>query len=148
MIELSDYEAVLGRQDRSPPHGSPVKGPISSPYGMRLHPRYRKWMPHHGIDLAVAVETPVMVTADGWVARVDEDPDGWGVFVEVVHPASGFLTRYAHLSAVLVQVGQPVRRGRVIALSGASGNAVGAHLHYEIRTRRGASVNPLRLRAP
>ena len=142
---LRDYEAVLGRQDRSPPHGSPVKGPISSPYGMRLHPRYKKWMPHHGVDLAVPVGTAVMVTADGWVSRVDEDPGGWGVFVEVVHPTSGLLTRYAHLSSVRCRVGQPVRRGRIIALSGASGNAAGAHLHYEIRTRQGDSVDPLRL---
>ncbi|MCY3630511.1 MAG: M23 family metallopeptidase [Bacteroidetes bacterium] len=140
---LLDYEAVLGRHSPHPPHGSPSRGPISSHYGMRIHPRSGRWKMHHGVDLAVPVGTPVMVTADGWVTRIDLDPEGWGLFVDVAHPASRFLTRYAHLSKVLVRVGEPVTRGRVIARSGATGNSVGAHLHYEVRTSAGRSVDPL-----
>jgi len=146
--QMKDYEAVLGRQSPLPPHGSPARGAISSLYGMRVHPRSGHWKMHHGIDLAISVGSPVMVTADGWVSRVDEDPDGYGIFVDVVHPASRYLTRYAHLSEVYVRPGEPVRRGRIIARSGNSGNSVGPHLHYEIRTATGHSVDPLKLRIP
>lgn len=146
--QMKDYEAVLGRQSPLPPHGSPANGTISSPYGMRIHPRSHRWKMHHGIDLAVPVGTSVMVTADGWVSRVGNDPDGWGVFVDVIHPASQYLTRYAHLSKVHVRSGEPVQRGRIIAQSGNSGNSVGAHLHYEIRTATGQSLDPLDMKVP
>lgn len=144
--KLRDYEAVIGRQSPTPPHGSPVRGVISSRYGMRIHPRSKRWKMHHGVDLAVPVGTPVVVTADGWVSRIGEDRTGWGLFVEVVHPASRFLTRYAHLSNVHVRVGEPVRRGRVIARSGNSGSSTGPHLHYEVRTNTGHSIDPLNMR--
>jgi len=142
-IALEPYDAVLSHRHPSPPHGSPAHGRISSPYGMRIHPRTQQPRFHYGVDLAVPVGSDVMVTADGWVSRIGTDPDGWGLFVDVVHPASGYLTRYAHLSRVEVREGQPVRRGHVIAQSGESGNSVGAHLHYEVRTRDGRAINPL-----
>ena len=144
--ELGRHARVLSPRSRIPPHGSPVAGPVSSGYGMRFHPSYRRWKPHRGVDLAVPVGTPVMVTADGWVSRVDRDGDGYGLFLVVVHPGSGYQTLYAHLSSVLVRVGMPVRRGQVIARSGISGNAVGAHLHYEVKTRNGRHVDPLKVR--
>jgi len=146
-VALSPYEAVLGRSNPSPPHGSPAKGRISSRFGMRTHPITRRWKMHQGVDIAVPVGSTVMVTADGWVSRIGSDPNGWGLFLDIIHPASGYLTRYAHLSATKVQVGQPVRRGHVIALSGNSGNSTGPHLHYEIRTRHGRAINPLTLHA-
>jgi len=145
---IAPYQAVFGKWNTDPPHGSPAKGPISSRFGMRIHPRYKIWKMHKGVDIAVAVGTPVMVTADGWVSRIATDPDGWGLFMDVIHPASGYLTRYAHLSRTQVREGQPVRRGHVIALSGVSGNSVGAHLHYEIRNLNGQAVDPLAMRSP
>ena len=145
---LRDYQVLWQDLASSPPNGSPVHGRISSPYGMRLHPRYQRWKQHHGVDIAVEVGTPVMVTADGWVSRIANDPDGWGLFMDVLHPGSGYLTRYAHLSVVHVPVGTPVRRGRVIAETGNSGNSVGAHLHYEVRLRSGESVDPLTIQVP
>ena len=144
-IALEPYEAVLSHRSHLPPRGSPVHGRISSPFGMRIHPKTRHPRFHYGVDLAVPVGSDVMVTADGWVSRVDVDPDGWGLFVDIVHPGSGYLTRYAHLSHVVVKQGQPVQRGRIIALSGDSGNSVGAHLHYEVRTRDGKALDPLTL---
>ncbi|MXW84338.1 MAG: M23 family metallopeptidase [Rhodothermaceae bacterium] len=133
-------------KSRTPPHGSPVAGRVSSPFGMRLHPRYNRLKPHRGVDIAAPIGSHVMVTADGWVHRIGHHPEGHGIFVEVSHPGSGYLTLYAHLSLVHVRVGQAVKRGHVIALTGETGNAVGPHLHYEVRTSRGKHVNPQRLR--
>ena len=107
---LRDYHAHWQELASTPPYGSPVHGRISSPYGMRLHPRYQRWQHHHGVDLAVEVGTPVMVTADGWVSRIANDPDGWGLFMDMLHPGSGYLTRYAHLSAVHVPVGTFIKK--------------------------------------
>ena len=143
-LELDRLAVGMGMLSSLPPHGSPVAGRVSSRFGMRLHPRYKRWRPHRGVDIAAPIGTPVMATADGWVVRVDTDPKGYGLFMEVVHPGSGYRTLYAHLSSVAALPGKAVRRGDVIAKSGASGNAVGAHVHYEVRFR-GRAVDPMRI---
>ena len=137
---------ILSREmSATPPHGSPVAGRVSSPFGMRFHPRYNRLKPHRGVDIAAPVGSHIMATADGWVQRIGHHPEGYGIFVELSHPGSGYLTLYAHLALVHVRVGQAVKRGHVIALTGETGNAVGPHLHYEVRTSRGKHVNPMTL---
>jgi murein DD-endopeptidase MepM/ murein hydrolase activator NlpD len=66
---------------------------------------------------------------------------GYGQVIWVDHPG-GVMTVYAHLSSLGVQVGEDVEGGQVIALSGRSGNATGAHLHFEV-WRRGKEVDPV-----
>ena len=124
------------------PSGYPVAGVVSSDFGMRLHPRTRLWRPHVGVDLAVPVGTPVAATAGGWVERIGHSRRGYGLFIDLVHPAAGYRTRYAHLSVAIVQVGQGVGRGQIIGRSGDSGNATGPHVHYEVRTSAGRPVRP------
>ena len=130
----------------TPPHGSPVAGRVSSPYGMRFHPRYKRMRPHRGVDIAAREGSHVMATADGWVHRIDHHPDGYGIFIEIVHPATGYRTLYAHLSKVHVRTGQAVTRGQVIALTGVTGNALGPHLHYEVKTLGGKHIDPMSVR--
>ena len=127
----------------TPPHGSPVAGQVSSPFGMRFHPRYKRFQSHRGVDIAAPVGSQVMATADGWGHSVDDRPEGYGLFIERSHPGSGHLTLYAHLSLVHVRVGQAVTRGHVIAFTGETGNALGPHLHYEVKTAHGKHMNPL-----
>ena len=140
---LDPYVTSFGGMSNLPPHGSPVRGRVSSGFGMRFHPRYKRMQPHRGVDIAAAIGSPVMSTAGGWVVRVDRHPRGYGLFVELIHPGSGYRTLYAHLSHVYVQTGQMVRRGDVVALTGASGNALGPHLHYEVRRWNGEHVDPM-----
>lgn len=139
----SPYTGVQGPAQL--PLGLPVAAPVSSGFGMRLHPRYNRWRRHAGLDLAVPVGTPVRTTAAGWVARVRTDAKGYGLYVDVEHPVSGYRTRYAHLSDAYVRDGQAVLRGMVLGRSGASGNATGAHVHYEVRTASGRAVDPAAL---
>jgi murein DD-endopeptidase MepM/ murein hydrolase activator NlpD len=65
---------------------------------------------------------------------------GYGNMVEVDH-GNGFATRYAHLSAIDVEVGQTVRIGQIVGKTGSTGRSTGPHLHYETRVD-GEAVDP------
>ncbi len=94
---------------------------------------------HQGIDLAAPAGTPVRVTADGKVVIAERD-GRYGRTIVVDH-GGGFRTRYAHLKRIEVKDGKRVRHGDVIGRVGSSGNASGAHLHYEV-LKNGVPVNP------
>lgn len=108
---------------------------ISSGFGPRTSPGGVGSSNHRGIDYAVAPNSPVVAALPG-VARVRQDPDGYGTYVEIDH-GGGQMTRYAHLSSATIQDGQRVEAGERIALSGGArgaagaGNSQGPHLHFE-----------------
>jgi murein DD-endopeptidase MepM/ murein hydrolase activator NlpD len=109
----------------------PVAGRPSSGYGMRLDPLQHKEIAHPGFDLAAKPGTPVSAAAAGEVTHAG--PAGtYGNLVIVKH-ASGFETRYAHLSAVSVRVGQQVQSGDQVGQVGTTGYSTGPHLHFELR---------------
>jgi hypothetical protein len=113
----------------------PLRAPIGGPFGPRgtgFHP---------GIDLAAATGTPVGAAAPGRVVFADFHGGGYGNLVEVAH-GSGVVSMYAHLSAITVRVGTTVGTGTRVGRVGASGEARGPHLHFEVRVR-GAAVDPL-----
>lgn len=118
----------------------PLRGRLTSPFGPRTHPIYGTPDFHSGVDLAVPVGTPVHAAAPGtviWAAA----RGGYGLLVVIDH-GDGYSTYYAHLSRILVEVGQFVEVGQVIALSGNTGLSTGPHLHFEIR-EQGQPLNPL-----
>jgi murein DD-endopeptidase MepM/ murein hydrolase activator NlpD len=129
------------------PTGIPVaqhKG-MSSDYGTRIDP-FTKTLTHHaGIDFKAEHGTPIVATGDGVVAKVDVDRHN-GQYVEIEH-ASGFTTRYAHVSRFAVKAGETVKRGQVIANVGNTGRSTSPHLHYEIRFQ-GIPINPLQALVP
>lgn len=94
---------------------------------------------HTGVDIAVPANTPVVATADGTVRQAGTDPL-YGAFVILSHEG-GFETMYAHNGPLLVQRGERVARGDVIAYSGNSGESTAPHLHYEVR-QEGAPIDP------
>lgn len=94
---------------------------------------------HQGIDLAAPKGTPVRATADGRVVFAGKD-GRYGKTVVVDHGA-GWTTRYAHLKKIETGKGKRVGRGDLIGRVGKSGNASGAHLHYEV-LRNGVPVDP------
>ena len=114
---------------------------VTSGFGFRLDPFSRLPSMHQGLDFVAATGTPVRVTAPGVVSR-SEYWGAYGQMVEVEH-AEGFSTRYAHLLARRVEVGERLQRGDVVGTLGSTGRSTGPHLHYEI-LRHGRALNPAR----
>jgi len=124
------------------PSAIPVKNSwYSSNFGWRIDPFTGKEAMHEGVDFVVPEGTPVYASAGGVVAYASIHPQ-YGNLVEIDH-GKGVITRYAHNSKLLVQVGQMVRRGQKISLSGSTGRATGPHLHFEVRYN-GVAQNPVR----
>ena len=101
---------------------------MSSPFSQsRFHPIHHLDLPHEGIDISAPEGTPILATAKGRVT-VAGWATGLGYMVEIDH-GYGYVTRYGHASKLLVQRGQLVSRGDVIAQIGSTGIANGTHLH-------------------
>ncbi len=102
----------------------------------------RRWgRLHKGVDWACPTGTTVYASSAGTVIQASYN-GGYGNNVVISHP-DGRLTRYAHNSKLLVRVGQTVKQGEAIALSGNTGRSTGPHVHFEIYIN-GAAANPLK----
>lgn len=129
------------RAARSLPHGSPAPGKkISSGFGSRRDPFTKSRAMHGGLDFKAGYGSRVVATAAGRVTKAG-NMGGYGNMVELDH-GGGITTRYAHLSKILVQVGQNIKRGTRIGKVGSSGRSTGPHLHYEVR-RKGQVLDPI-----
>lgn len=141
MLEQQRGYGKLNFYYRHIPLGMPLRDnpPVSSEY---KRPRYNAdgtQRPHKGIDFAVPTGTNVYTTADGVVENVWFD-NKCGKAVKIKH-SDEYQTLYCHLSQQLVNKGDTVTKGQLIALSGNTGASDGAHLHYGIK-RNGEYVNP------
>jgi murein DD-endopeptidase MepM/ murein hydrolase activator NlpD len=123
------------------PVRKPVFGEIdmSSPFGMRMDPFVKGPAIHSGVDMRGDTGDPVRATATGTVTVAGSN-GGYGKMVEIDH-GNGLATRYGHLSAIDVNVGQIVRIGQIIGKIGSTGRSTGPHLHYETRVN-GEAVDP------
>ncbi len=117
----------------------PVRGQIVQNFGWRIHPILRKRQFHTGLDIAVEYGTPILA-ADSGVVIFSGYNGGYGKMLLIDH-GSGFSTLYGHASALLVDKGQTVVKGQVVAKVGTTGLSTGPHLHFEIR-KNGTPVNP------
>jgi peptidase M23-like protein/putative peptidoglycan binding protein len=113
----------------------PLEAPVGSPFGPR------GFGFHSGIDLVAPQGAPVASTAAGQIVWASFMAGGWGKLVIVAHKG-GVESIYAHLSRIDVHVGELVQTGERLGLVGATGDAAGPHLHFEVRVR-GAAVDPL-----
>ena len=104
---------------------------MSSGYGYRRDPVYGSTKFHAGLDFAAKTGTPVYATGDG-VVEVAERKSGYGNCIDLSH-GYNYMTRYAHLSEILVKPGQDVKRGDPNGKVGSTGKSTGPHLHYEVR---------------
>lgn len=104
---------------------------MSSGYGYRRDPIYGTTKFHEGLDFAASPGTEVYATADGLVEVADRR-SGYGNSIDIDH-GYNYITRYAHLSEILVKPGQEVKRGDLIGKVGSTGKSTGPHLHYEVR---------------
>jgi murein DD-endopeptidase MepM/ murein hydrolase activator NlpD len=113
------------------PLDKPIAGDDQSPFGHRIDPFTGHLAFHSGLDIAGPYGGKVHSTADGVVVAA-----GWngsyGNAVDIDH-GFGIVTRYGHLSAILVHVGDHVHHGSVIGEEGSTGRSTGPHVHYEVR---------------
>ncbi len=136
----ADTEQSAAKTKASIPSREPVDNvTLTSSFGTRKDPFNGRARMHQGIDIPGPLGTPVYATADGVVQR-SEWANGYGNLVEINH-GNGLETRYGHLSKLIAQPNERVRRGQLIGLMGSTGRSTGSHLHYEVRIA-GAAVNP------
>jgi murein DD-endopeptidase MepM/ murein hydrolase activator NlpD len=133
--------ATLAALRRPPPAiPLPLAWPLTAPMlGDPFGPRGDRW--HTGIDLPAPLGTAAYAARSGEVVWAGWR-DGYGLLVTVAH-GHGERTMYAHLSRIDVRVGVWIGQGVRVGLIGATGDATGPHLHFEVRIRN-AAVNPLR----
>ena len=141
--QLSVLESLLFNRelDRSAvPSREPIANSyITSGYGGRADPFGGGAAFHKGIDFHARVGDPVMAVADG-VVSYSGVRSGYGKVIEVDH-GNGYVTRYAHNSRLLLQVGDLVRSGQQVAKAGSTGRSTGAHVHFEV-WQDGHVLNP------
>ncbi|GAA3547363.1 hypothetical protein AFL01nite_22240 [Aeromicrobium flavum] len=118
----------------------PIAGPVTSAFGMRVHPVTGVRKLHDGVDIGAACGTAVPAVAAGEVTRAGTNGP-YGLQVEVRH-AGGTRTSYAHLASVSVRPGASVGRGTVVGRVGSTGSSTGCHLHF-MRLLDGRPVDPL-----
>ena len=114
-------------------------GRLTSNFGRRTAPKKGASTNHKGVDWGIPRGSAVVASSGGTVTKAGWG-GGYGYVVYIKHPG-GIETRYAHCSKVLVSVGQTVKQGQRIALSGNTGVSTGPHLHFEVRVN-GTPVNP------
>ena len=116
----------------------PLAWPRTVPLGSPFGPRGNRF--HAGIDVVAPLGTPVAAAAPGRVVYAAFAGGGWGNLVVVRH-SDGVRSLYAHLSKIYVDRGETLVTGTRLGLVGATGDATGPHLHFEVRLR-GAAVDP------
>jgi len=122
----------------------PVPGRITSPYGSRIHPIFKRKIFHSGVDIGAAYGTPIKAANSGKVIFVGWY-SGYGKVVILDHGKINGVpttTLYAHMSTTLVTQGKNVEKGTTIGKVGTTGYSTGPHLHFEVR-QKGNPVNPL-----
>lgn len=125
-IPVEDY-TVAGRGLVRPLLIWPARGVISSRFG----PRWGGF--HEGLDIAADIGTPIYAAASGRVIYVGL-ADGYGKLIKIAHRGE-ITTCYGHCERILVEKGQFVRQGQLIALMGNTGRSTGTHLHFEVRVK-------------
>lgn len=122
----------------------PISGPITSPFGYRVHPIFKSRIFHSGIDIAGPNGGAIHAANDGKVIY-----SGWyGGYGKVVILDHGVVngrpitTLYGHMSAINVSNGQYVKKGQTVGREGSTGYSTGPHCHFEVRVN-GKPTNPL-----
>lgn len=139
--DMSDMRQLSAASQKLPFYKPTTNPALSSSYGVRFDPFTHRPAFHSGLDFPGAFYTPIMATAPGVVSFTGVR-SGYGNVVEIDH-GNGFKTRYAHLQAASVKVGQRVAIGQRIGAMGSTGRSTGPHLHYEVWVN-GRAQNPNR----
>lgn len=120
----------------------PLKGKITSPFGVRTHPISGDLRFHAGIDIAAEKGTNIYSAFDGEI--IEASYDKWnGNYLKIKHD-NDIMTVYCHCEKLNVKKGQKIRAGEIVATVGSTGSSTGPHLHFELRINN-ISYNPEKL---
>lgn len=139
--DMSDMRSLNAAAQKLPFFRPTTNPALSSSYGVRFDPFTHRPAFHSGLDFPGAFYTPIMSTAPGVISFTGVR-SGYGNTIEIDH-GGGFKTRYAHLQAISVRVGQRVAIGQRVGAMGSTGRSTGPHLHYEVWAN-GRAQNPNR----
>lgn len=114
---------------------------MASGFGYRLHPIYKTYKMHTGIDFTAPTGTPIYATGNGRVVPAIDGGSGYGNHVVIDH-GFGYKSLYGHMYKTKVRIGQRVKRGELIGYVGNTGQSTGPHLHYEV-IKNGNKINPI-----
>ena len=123
----------------------PVPGRITSPFGTRMHPIFKRKIFHSGVDIGAPYGTSIKAANSGRVIFVGWY-SGYGKVVIIDHGKINGIpttTLYAHMSVTKVSKGAHVAKGTIVGKVGTTGYSTGPHLHFEVR-QKGNPVNPLK----
>jgi len=147
LVDVNDLDVLGETLDsrrlllESVPGGWPVRGTLSSVFGVRNSPFTETPVFHQGLDIVAQVGAPVLASASGVVVKSGYEAL-YGNMVVVDHGA-GYRSLYGHMSSCSVEEGAFVNRGEELGKVGSTGRSTGPHLHYEVRVN-GLPVNPAR----
>jgi murein DD-endopeptidase MepM/ murein hydrolase activator NlpD len=147
LVDVEDLDRIGEKLDsrrvllESMPRGWPVRGILSSGFGVRNSPFTDTPVFHHGLDIVAGKGSPVRATAPGTVVKSAFEALLGNVVI--VDHGAGYRSVYAHLSSRSVEEGAFVDRGEEMGCVGSTGRTTGPHLHYEVRVN-GLQVNPAR----
>ena len=145
VYDLVRYGVAVGSEDWIPsaevpfigvdgfcsPIGADWESRVTSEFGSRIDPISHRLRNHTGMDMAAPTGTPIRAALPGTVTVSKYNAGGYGYYVMIDH-GSELATLYGHCSSLLVQAGQTVEAGDIIALSGSTGRSTGPHLHFEV----------------
>ncbi len=137
--DMREMRALASTTEKLPLSKPTDSGEKSSGFGVRIDPFTHRPAVHAGLDFAGGMGTAIHVTAPG-VVSFTGIRSGYGNTIEIDH-GGGFKTRYGHLSAIGVKIGQHVALGERIGAMGSTGRSTGPHLHYEVWVN-GRAENP------
>lgn len=135
--------AAVNAKDAGGGWTNPVGGSykVTSGFGPRKAPKAGASTNHQGIDLAAAINTPILAAKAGTVSVSKDEATGYGKWIEIKHD-DGTKSRYGHLNDRSVQVGARVNAGQQIGKMGSTGTSTGSHLHFEVINAQGQKVDP------
>jgi len=137
--QIQDYVRYRHNLWEHTPFVLPAKGMVTSGFGYRMHPVTGRQALHEGLDISNSRWTPIYAPANGMVTT--SNPNGnFGNLVVIDH-GNGYVTKYGHLTKIMVAKGELVKRDGLIGYMGSTGRATGTHLHYEVH-RDGTPQNP------
>ena len=124
---------------------SPASGPVTSPYGYRIHPIYGYYSLHNGTDFGTGCGAPLYASAGGTVIDTYYDSVYGNRLYLSIGKVNGksLVLVYNHMSAYKASKGERVDRGEVVGLSGTTGWSTGCHLHFTVM-EDGVPVDPMK----